>query len=116
MGLAQVASNLREVALDEAKHAAMIIEVLRKQKLKDPKYWVSIINDMIDADSGASGRERDFVQMARRTGLEEEARLFEQLSKDEVEHIEKLRELVGALGFKVKPEQQNTPSVARRLK
>jgi len=99
LGLAELASDLREVALDEAKHAAMIIEVLRKQKLKEPRYWLSVVNDMIDADSGASGREQDFVQIARRAGLEEEARLFEQLSKDEIEHVEKLRKIVAVLGF-----------------
>lgn len=101
LGQAELASDLREVAFDEAKHAAMIIEVLRKQKLKDPKYWLSVVNDMIDADSGASGREQDFVQIARRAGLEEEARLFEQLSKDEIEHVEKLRKIASTLDLNV---------------
>ncbi len=103
-GLAELASDLREVALDEAKHAAMIIQFLRKQKLKEPKYWLSVVNDMIEADSGASGREQDFVQITRSTGLEEEARLFEQLSRDEIEHVEKLRKIVVALGSKPKGE------------
>lgn len=98
LGLAELASDLREVAFDEAKHAAMIIEVLRKQELKDPKYWSSVVNDMVEADSGASVREQDFVQIARNAGLEEEARLFEQLSNDEIVHIEKLRKIVRTLG------------------
>lgn len=104
LGLAELAADLREVAFDEAKHAAMIIQVLRKQKLKEPKYWLSVVNDMIEADSGATGREQDFVQIARSAGLEEEARLFEQLSKDEIVHVEKLRKIVHTLGLIVKPE------------
>lgn len=104
LGLAELASDLREVALSEGKHAAMIIEVLRKQELKEPKYWLSVVNNMIDGDSGASGREQDFAQVARTAGMEEEARLFEQLSKDEIVHVEKLRKIVRTLESKVKPE------------
>ncbi len=93
-GLNEAASVLREVAIDEARHATLIARLIPQDVFKDTK---SNVMGAIDVDSGAAEREKDFARKARNAGMEEAAKLFEQLLVDEMEHVRKLREIVNKL-------------------
>jgi rubrerythrin len=93
-GLNDAASVLREVAIDEARHATLIARLIPQDVFKGTK---SNVMGAIDADLGAAEREKDFARAATTAGMEEAAKLFEQLSVDEMEHVRKLREIVSKL-------------------
>lgn len=95
-GLDEAASALRQMAIDEARHATLIARLLPEERFKDTK---SNVMSAIDADLSAAQREKDFASEARSAGMEEAAKLFEQLSVDETEHARKLRETAEKLGW-----------------
>lgn len=99
-GLTDIASILKEVAYDEAKHAAWIARFNPEEELEDIKEGIM---GAIGADSDAAQREKEFAKTAREAGMEEVARLFEQLSIDEMDHVKKLREALAKLEQAKKP-------------
>lgn len=92
-GSTKAASVLREIAYNEAKHAALIAKVLpdRDNPFADTR---ANIQSSIEGDSDAAQREKDFARIAKEAGMEDIATLFEQLSMEETEHVKKLKEIL----------------------
>lgn len=95
-GYDEVARALNDIAYDEAKHAALIAEILYAEDIKDTK---SNLFAAIDVDQYARRREEDFLTVARETGDERLVKLVEQLASDEAEHVQRLVELAKKLGW-----------------
>lgn len=95
-GFSEVAACLREIAYDEAKHAALIAEVLYQDDIKDTR---SNVMATISGDQYAYHRELEFLPLAKKAGDEAVVRLVEQLASDEQAHIQKLEELARKLGW-----------------
>jgi len=89
-GFSEVAACLREIAYDEAKHAALIAELLYQDDIKDTR---SNVMATISGDQYAYDREREFLPIARQAGNEAIVRLVEQLILDEKRHIDQLEEV-----------------------
>jgi rubrerythrin len=88
-GSTKAASVLREIAYNEAKHAVLIAKVLPDSPFADTR---ANIQSSIEGDSDAAQREKDFARIAREAGMEDIAKLFQQLSTEETEHVKKLKE------------------------
>ena len=89
--LMEAASCFREIAHDEARHATLIATLIAEEGFWDTR---SNVISAIDADSHAAQREREFVEAAKKAGMGDAARLFEELSEDEKGHVKDLEELL----------------------
>jgi len=90
-GSIKAASVLREIAYNEAKHAVLIAKVLPDNPFADTR---ANIQSSIEGDSDAAQRENDFARIANEAGMEDIAKLFEQLSLEEKEHVARLKEVL----------------------
>lgn len=95
-GFTEVAVRLRDIAYDEAKHAALIAEFLYHDDLKDTR---SNVKEAIDVDRDAHQRELAFLELVKPAGDATLVTLVEQLIADEQGHVETLEELVNKLGW-----------------
>lgn len=95
-GFGNVAACLREIAYDEAKHAALIAELLYQDDIRDTK---SNVRATISGDQYAYHRELEFLQIAKKAGEGAVVKLVEQLAADEQAHIQKLEALTQQLGW-----------------
>ena len=94
-GLVDAASCLRKIAYDEARHATLIAKLIAAEGFRDTR---SNVISAIAADSHAAQREREFVDAAKKAGMGEAIRLFEELSEDEKAHVRELEGLLKNLG------------------
>ncbi|MFQ5800545.1 MAG: ferritin family protein [Candidatus Hydrothermarchaeales archaeon] len=80
-GHPDIALYLRQVAMDEAWHAAEFATLLRK--ISDTK---TNLEKMAGGEGGAHKGKSEAARIAREEGNEEEAALFERAAKDEARH------------------------------
>jgi len=95
-GHLEVAQILREVAKDELKHALWMGKIAEKRRLEGNSLETHLRN-ALNGDNNVVSREREIAQMARLLGREEEAATFEQMARDELDHVEKYRQALEAL-------------------
>lgn len=95
-GYPEAAAALREVALDEAKHAYWVSQFIPQEEIKDIRFNIQAA---IEADRYAytSGRERAMTVKTKARVGKKLTELFEQLSRDEQAHAEKLEAVLKSL-------------------
>ena len=95
-GYPEVAQILREIARDELKHALWMGQVAEKHRLEGSGLAVHLTNAM-GGDNSVISREREMAQMAHLLGREEDAARFEQMAKDELDHVERYQQALELL-------------------
>lgn len=91
-GLSSVATYLRQIAMDEAWHAAEVAKILGM--VKDTK---SNLTMMLEGETMAEIEKGEAAEVARKEGNKEAALFFERASKDEARHKAGLRGIVEKL-------------------
>lgn len=86
-GLPELAAALRAVAEDEARHAYLIARLACPAEIPDARESLA---RAISADRDAAEREARYAGLAAAAGLDEIARLFERLERDERRHVQML--------------------------
>lgn len=99
-GHPEVAGIIREVAQDELKHAIWMGMIAQKHRLEGNNL-ADQIEGAMSADDAVVEREREIAQMARLLGREEDAATFDQMAKDELDHVEKYKQALELLQKKV---------------
>ncbi len=92
-GLPGVSLYLKQVAWDEANHAAWVAAI--QGKIKDTK---SNLERMLNGEKGACGNKCQAAEEARKEGNEEAALFFEKASDDEKRHAAGLEGLLRGIG------------------
>lgn len=88
-GLAHVATYLRQIAMDEAWHAAEVARILGM--VKDTK---SNLTMMLEGETMAEVEKGEAAEIARKEGNSAAALFFERAKKDEARHKAGLRGIV----------------------
>jgi rubrerythrin len=91
-GLAHVATYLRQIAMDEAWHAAEVAKLAGM--VKDTK---SNLTMMLEGEGMAEVEKREAAEIARKEGNTAAALFFENASKDEARHKAGIKGIVEKL-------------------
>ncbi|MDF1530888.1 MAG: ferritin family protein [ANME-2 cluster archaeon] len=91
-GLADVATYLRQIAMDEAWHAAEVAKILGM--VKDTK---SNLIMMLEGETMAEVEKAEAAEIARKEGNNEARLFFERASQDEARHKAGLKGIVDRL-------------------
>ncbi|MCL7415722.1 MAG: rubrerythrin family protein [ANME-2 cluster archaeon] len=91
-GLADVATYLRQIAMDEAWHAAEVAKILGM--VKDTK---SNLTMMLEGETMAEVEKAEAADLARKEGNDEARLFFERASQDEARHKAGLKGIVDRL-------------------
>jgi len=91
-GLADVAIYLRQIAMDEAWHAAEVAKILGM--VKDTK---SNLTMMLEGETMAEVEKAEAADLARKEGNDEARLFFERASQDEARHKAGLKGIVDRL-------------------
>ncbi|MCL7412224.1 MAG: rubrerythrin family protein [ANME-2 cluster archaeon] len=91
-GLADVATYLRQIAMDEAWHAAEVAKILGM--VKDTK---SNLTMMLEGETMATLEKAEAAEIARKEGNNEARLFFERASQDEARHKAGLKGIVDRL-------------------
>lgn len=83
----EVAALFEEIALDEARHLAMVARLLYPQYVE--RGVRANLEGLRGGDADAVERETRMAEVCRSTGLAREAELFERLAADERKHVAK---------------------------
>ncbi|MBW6517124.1 MAG: rubrerythrin family protein [ANME-2 cluster archaeon] len=92
IGLADVATYLRQIAMDEAWHAAEVAKILGM--VKDTK---SNLIMMLEGETMAEVEKTEAAEIARKEGNNEARLFFERASQDEARHKAGLKGIVDRL-------------------
>ena len=91
-GLPDVATYLRQIAMDEAWHAAEVAKILGM--VKDTK---SNLTMMLEGETMAEVEKAEAAEIARKEGNNEARLFFERASQDEARHKAGLKGIVDRL-------------------
>ena len=91
-GLPDVATYLRQIAMDEAWHAAEVAKILGM--VKDTK---SNLTMMLEGETMAEVEKAEAADLARKEGNDEARLFFERASQDEARHKAGLKGIVDRL-------------------
>ena len=91
-GLPDVATYLRQIAMDEAWHAAEVAKILGM--VKDTK---SNLTMMLEGETMAEVEKAEAAEIARKEGNDEARLFFERASQDEARHKAGLKGIVDRL-------------------